>query len=78
MGAVRVALLVIAGLLIAGAIAMAVLCVTPAADRIQPQQCWRAARERFALEPMIAGYFQLYAQLARPRPLSEEVLSADH
>ena len=31
MGAVRVALLVIAGLLIAGAIAMAVLCVTPAA-----------------------------------------------
>ena len=39
-----------------------------AADRIDPQECWRAARERFALEPMIAGYFQLYAQLARPRP----------
>jgi glycosyltransferase involved in cell wall biosynthesis len=35
--------------------------------QIDPQRCWRAARERFALEPMIRGYFQIYQQLARPR-----------
>jgi glycosyltransferase involved in cell wall biosynthesis len=39
-----------------------------AADRIDPRQCWRTARERFALEPMVAGYFQLYERLARARP----------
>jgi len=36
-----------------------------AADAIEPQRCWRAARERFALEPMIAGYFGVYQWLAR-------------
>jgi glycosyltransferase involved in cell wall biosynthesis len=37
-------------------------------DRIDSQQCWRAARGRFALVPMIARYFDLYRQLARSRP----------
>ena len=37
-------------------------------SEIDPQRCWRAARERFSLEPMIAGYFELYKLLARARP----------
>jgi hypothetical protein len=59
MGAVRVVLLVIAGLLVAGGVAMAILCVIlligllierwrykPLADR-SPGPDWRATGERF-------------------------------
>ena len=34
------------------------------ADRIDPENCRRAARERFSLDRMVAGYFDAYHQLA--------------
>ena len=38
------------------------------AGDIDPHQCWRAARKRFAAEPMIARYLELYARLAGSQP----------
>lgn len=37
-----------------------------AADRIDPERCRRAARERFAIQAMVEGYLAVYRRLATP------------